>query len=100
MLGTRLNIRQVSYNWTSFARAAYKIWVDLDETELQRPNVKPDMAVVADLGDLLPIHAGAANGGFGEKHRNWLEWSKERKRRFPVVTPNISTIRSSIPTCS
>ena len=39
ILGSRLNIRQVSYNWTSFARAAHKIWVDIDPVELRKPNV-------------------------------------------------------------
>lgn len=87
VLGTRLNIRQVSYNWTSFARAAFKIWVDIDATELQRPNVKPDMPVVADLADLLPSMLSQANGGIAGKHQDWLDWSKERKRRFPVVIP-------------
>ena len=33
ILGSRLNIRQVSYNWKSFAREAYKIWIDIDEVE-------------------------------------------------------------------
>ena len=54
VLGSRLNIRQVSYNWASFAREAYKIWVDIDPVELQKPNVKPDLPVVADLKDLIP----------------------------------------------
>src|ERR1041385_3936114 len=30
-IGTRNNIRQISYNWESFAREAYKIIVDIDE---------------------------------------------------------------------
>jgi len=30
VLGSRLNIRQVSYNWSSFARHAFKIQVDVD----------------------------------------------------------------------
>src|SRR5690606_36367267 len=38
VLGSRLNIRQVSYNWKSFARAAYKIWVDIDPLELRKPS--------------------------------------------------------------
>ncbi len=32
--GSRLNIRQISYNWKSFARHAVKIQVDIDEAEL------------------------------------------------------------------
>ena len=34
ILGSRLNVRQVGYDWASFARAAYKIWVDIDPIEL------------------------------------------------------------------
>ena len=87
VLGSRLNIRQVSYNWTSFAREAFKIWVDIDPLELQKPNVKPDMPVVADLADLIPALIAAPYPGPSETHREWLEWSKERVRRFPAVLP-------------
>jgi acetolactate synthase-1/2/3 large subunit len=87
VLGTRLNIRQVSYNWTSFAREAFKIWVDIDELELKRPNVKPDMPVVADLADLIPAMLSEADETSPGKHGKWLAWSKERKRLFPVVLP-------------
>lgn len=87
VLGSRLNIRQVSYNWTSFARAAYKIWVDIDPLELQKPTVKPDMPVVADLRDLIPALDAAACDGPTEAHREWLAWSRDRAPRFPVVLP-------------
>lgn len=87
VLGSRLNIRQVSYNWQSFARAAYKIWVDIDPLELAKPTVRPDMPVVADLADLLPALIAAPYAGPTEAHRNWLAWSRERGARFPVVLP-------------
>src|ERR1019366_4309611 len=35
ILGSRLPIRQVSYNWQSFARHAFKIQVDIDAAELK-----------------------------------------------------------------
>lgn len=87
VLGSRLNIRQVSYNWTSFARAAYKIWVDIDPVELQKPTVTPDMPVVADLRDLIPALNAAAYDGPTDAHRKWLGWSRDRAPRFPVVLP-------------
>jgi acetolactate synthase-1/2/3 large subunit len=87
VLGSRLNIRQVSYNWQSFAREAFKIWVDIDPVELQKPNVKPDLPVVADLADLVPALLAAPYEGPGDTHREWLEWAKERVRRFPTVLP-------------
>lgn len=53
-LGTRNNIRQVSYNWENFAPHAYKIVVDIDKTELEKSLVKPDYAICADLKDFMP----------------------------------------------
>jgi acetolactate synthase-1/2/3 large subunit len=87
ILGSRLNIRQVSYNWKSFAREAYKIWVDIDETEFKKPSVKADMPVLASLTDLLPVLAAAAYSGPTEAHKGWLAWSKDKQARFPIVLP-------------
>ena len=87
VLGSRLNIRQVSYNWTSFAREAFKIWVDIDPVELCKPTVTPDMPIVADLKDLIPALNAAAYDGPTEAHRSWLAWARERRERFPVVLP-------------
>jgi acetolactate synthase-1/2/3 large subunit len=88
VLGSRLNIRQVSYNWQSFARAAYKIWVDIDPVELAKPTVTPDMPVVADLADLIPALLDQSYDGPTAAHREWLGWARERVRRFPVVLPD------------
>ncbi|HVJ03391.1 MAG TPA: thiamine pyrophosphate-binding protein, partial [Sphingomonas sp.] len=87
ILGSRLNIRQVSYNWKTFAREACKIWVDIDPLELRKPTVVPDMPVVADLSDLIPALLAAPYEGPTPEHREWLEWSRERVRRFPAVLP-------------
>lgn len=87
ILGSRLNIRQVSYNWKSFAREAYKIWIDIDLPELQKPNVKPEMPILADLGEILPALAAHPYSGPTQAQREWLEWCKERQRRYPVVLP-------------
>ncbi|MDO9370821.1 MAG: thiamine pyrophosphate-dependent enzyme, partial [Sphingopyxis sp.] len=87
VLGSRLNIRQVSYNWQSFARAAYKIWVDIDPVELAKPNVSPDRPVVADLADLIPALLAAPYAVPSDGHSEWLAWARERVRRFPTVLP-------------
>jgi acetolactate synthase-1/2/3 large subunit len=85
VLGSRLNIRQISYNWATFARAAYKVWIDVDPLELQRPNVKPDLGIVADLKDFIPAMLAADYAGPTDQHRQWLDWALERKRKFPTV---------------
>lgn len=87
VLGSRLNIRQVSYNWKSFAREAFKIWVDIDPIELRKPTVVPDMPVVADLAGLIPALLDQPYEGPGAQHLEWLEWARERVRQFPTVLP-------------
>ena len=52
-LGSRLSIRQVGYNYETWARAAYVIMNDIDAEELKKPSVHVDMPVHADVKDLL-----------------------------------------------
>lgn len=85
ILGSRLNIRQISYNWATFAREAFKIWIDIDPLELQKPNLQPDLPVVADLAAILPILAAEVYTGPSQEHIEWLKWCKERMDAFPVV---------------
>ena len=49
VLGSRLNIRQTSYNWASFARFATKIQVDVDAAELRKPLHQPDVPIHCDM---------------------------------------------------
>ena len=87
VLGSRLNIRQVSYNWLAFAARARKVWVDIDRHELQKPSVKADLPILADLGDLLPVLVAHPYSGPNSDHKNWLDWCRTRHARYPVVEP-------------
>lgn len=89
VLGCRLNIRQVSYNWSAFAPHAYKMQVDVDPAELEKPTVRPDLPVACDLGVFLDeMHRQlTARPSMAERHAQWLAWCKERVARYPVVDP-------------
>lgn len=87
ILGSRLNIRQVSYNWKSFARKAYKIWVDIDELEFKKPSVQADFPIVAELQAFMPAFLRASYPGPTAAHREWLQWTKVRQEKYPVVQP-------------
>ena len=52
-IGSRLNIRQVGYNFPTWAREAYTMVCDIDEEELKKPSVHVDVPIHADAGDLL-----------------------------------------------
>ena len=89
VLGSRLNIRQVSYNWPSFARKAFKMQVDVDAAELNKPTVRPEMPIHCDLKVFLREMLRQLNGGSwdGTRHAAWLAWCKERVANYPVVLP-------------
>lgn len=86
-IGTRISIRQVGYNWKTWARAAEVIMVDIDQAELKKPTLHVEMPVWADAKDFLekmdkaidktPVHAG------GE----WLAACQSWKKNYPVVQP-------------
>ncbi|HLJ88361.1 MAG TPA: thiamine pyrophosphate-binding protein [Candidatus Angelobacter sp.] len=88
VLGSRLNIRQVSYNWKSFAPGAYKIQVDVDAGELRKPTVQPDLPVHCDLKVFLAeLIRQLRQNNHQPRHREWLTWCGERVGRYPVVQP-------------
>ena len=77
VLGSRLNIRQTSYNWDSFAKNAWVAQVDVDPAELNKPTVRVDFGVEADLAAFLDIfeeelaHVTLAN------YQPWVEWCQK-----------------------
>ena len=93
VLGSRLNIRQVSYNWQSFARQAFKIQVDIDPAELRKPLVMPDLPICCDARlflaelerqiDARPAQPTAP----AHPHCAWLAWCKARLQRYPAFIP-------------
>ncbi len=83
-LGTRNNIRQISYNWTAFARAAKKICVDIDDAELKKPFLKYDLPICADLKDFISI-LDAKTNTIEKRFEPWLNWCLERKNKYTGV---------------
>ena len=83
ILGSRLNIRQVSYNWASFAKNAVKAWVDIDAAELGKPFVHADIAVVADLRDFVPaIVSHLRDAPLGKTFATWAAWCRDTRTKY------------------
>ena len=96
VLGSRLNIRLISYNYKDWAKNAYKIVVDIDQNELDKPTISPDMKVHADVKDLMKalnrriddgVYAGFASDETAEAHKSWLEFSFKINEKYPAVLP-------------
>lgn len=89
ILGSRLNIRQTSYNWAAFAPRACKIQIDIDAAELQKPTVAIDHGIRADLKSLLAQLTLdiAARGHNPQRFADWLDWCRVRQTAYPPVLP-------------
>jgi acetolactate synthase I/II/III large subunit len=86
VLGCRLHVRQISYNWQAFAPHAYKIQVDIDQAELSKPTARPDLPVHADVRRFLEISSELLDReGPSREHGQWLLWNQRRVQRYPVV---------------
>lgn len=85
-VGTRISIRQVGYNWKTWARAAEVIMVDIDQAELKKPTLHVEMPIWADAKDFLERLDAAAKGlvyAGGIWNETCLRWKKE----YPAVLP-------------
>ncbi len=89
ILGCRMSLRQVSYNWKSFAREAFRIQVDVDAEEMRKPTLRVDMPVVCGAAPFLEaLERELDRTGFDAAvHAGWLAWCRERVAAYPVVQP-------------
>ena len=85
-VGTRISIRQVGYNWKTWARCAEVVMVDIDKAELKKPTLHVDMPVWADAKDFL-TKLNAAAGEKVHEGGKWLEACQGWKKNYPVVLP-------------
>ena len=108
-VGTRISIRQVGYNWKTWARAAEVIMVDIDQGEMKKPTLHIDMPIWADAKDFLEkldcaISISNEHTGVNSKvddsaikraqiqapvfsSQDWLAACQGWKNNYPVVLP-------------
>ena len=98
ILGSRMCIRQVSYNWKSFARHAYKVQVDVDPAELDKPISVADQKVCCEARYFLEEMRRQLREGHAPspQHAKWLGWCRDRVAAYPPVLPHQRTAHNGI----
>ena len=96
VLGSRLNIRQVSYNWKSFAPNAFKVGVDIDELELDKPTCKLDLKIHSPLQDFMRLFNIELERFSTLNFSKWLKWGKERLLKYPVCLEEYWDIKQKV----
>ena len=83
-LGSRLSFAQTGFNYSSWARAAYKIINDIDAQELEKDSINADMKVCCGVKDLIEMMNKALPEPLPEK-QNWLTRCQHWREHYPVV---------------
>lgn len=86
VMGTRLSIRQVSYAYDLLAPKAYKVMVDIDLAEMQKPTLNIDMPIHVNLSEFIDKMLAALKD---EKELPtfdpWREWGREIESKIPTL---------------
>lgn len=86
VLGSRLNVRQISYNWKMFAKDAYIISVDIDPLELTKPTLSLDLPVLGDVSDLIGLLQSELGSETLPPKSSWLDACRATMAKYPVVS--------------
>jgi len=85
VIGSRLNIRQTSYNWATFAKSAYVVHVDIDPAELKKPTYIADLTCVADAFDFIETLNYALNKSSIPDYKLWANWCHDIGVKYDVA---------------
>lgn len=86
VMGTRLSIRQVSYAYDLLAPKAFKVMVDIDLAEMQKPTLNIDMPIHVNLSEFIDKTLVALEGEQGlPKFEKWIEWGRTLESKIPTL---------------
>ena len=84
-IGARLNLLQTGYNFDGFAREAYKVMVDIDENELHKINVRPDLPVCSDAKEFICEIIKRKELIEKKNRSDWFSYCNRMKEKYPLV---------------
>jgi acetolactate synthase I/II/III large subunit len=88
-IGNRLSIRQVGYNWKTWAREAFVIMVDIDEAELRKHTLHVEFPICADAKDFFhELNTELLTNTHNiEIKPDWVKVCQSWKKKYPVTLP-------------
>lgn len=85
-IGTRISIRQVGYDFDTWAREARLIMVDIDKSEMKKHTINVDMPVWADAKDFLAqLDKALPKNEKVFNNKIWLDACQNWKKKYPVT---------------
>lgn len=96
-VGSRLSVPQVGYEYAEFARAARKVYVDIDPAELGKFHPPPDLPVCADAREFLEVLLGEAGERYAPPDiRGWRERCQQWREQYPCALPEYAEQKGAV----
>lgn len=96
VLGCRMNLRQIGYNWPQVAPHAYKIMVDIDENELKKPTFQPQLPIHGDAAEFMRKLSATGAVFDGPGADEWRVWAASINKKYPAVRPGQDECKAGI----
>lgn len=93
ILGSRLSISTTGYYPQRFGQNACKVMVDIDQKELDKPDVPVDKKLPIDVKTFLEELLGCCAGLEPADHAPWLAHCQAMRRQYPNVLPGYAQER-------
>ena len=86
VMGTRLSIRQVSYAYDLLAPKAYKVMVDIDLAEMQKPTLSIDMPIHVNLSEFIDkMMVAAESFDAPDAFSRFMQWGRNLEKKLPTL---------------
>ncbi len=98
IVGSRLSIPNIGYDYNLFSPNSYKIMVDIDMNEMEKPSLKIDLKVRDDLKVFLErLYQFSQFMNWNvDKNQNWKLELMSWKEKYPVFQPEYKTNKNKI----
>ena len=97
-IGTRLNLLSTGYNYDSFLSNSFHIMVDIDEHEMHKKNVHPQLRICSDAKDFIISLLKRRNEINNSKRTRWIEHCNALKEKYPLFIPEQSPLPGFVST--
>lgn len=85
ILGTRLSIRQVGYAYDLLAPRAYKVMVDVDRAEMEKPTLCINMPIHANLSEFIDKLFDRIAEVRLPDFKEWQAWGRKIENKLPSL---------------
>ncbi len=96
ILGTRLSIRQTSYAYDLLAPKAYKVMVDVDAAEMDKPTLSIDLKIHADLRRFFDALNDKIQDFVLPDFGDWRRWGRVCQSFLPTLFEDNPSIKGYV----